>query len=52
MRHIDYGIGVLSAAVFDDWPDDRPFDLADEKAPCALGQLPCVVRPPIVFGPI
>lgn len=29
MRHIDYGIGVLSAAVFDAWPAERPFDLAD-----------------------
>jgi len=29
MRHIDYGIAVLSAQVFAPFPDDRPFDLAD-----------------------
>jgi N-acetyl-alpha-D-muramate 1-phosphate uridylyltransferase len=29
MRHIDYGIAVLSAGVFDSLPDDLPFDLAD-----------------------
>ena len=29
MRHIDYGIGVLTAAVFDTFPDNAPFDLAD-----------------------
>jgi NDP-sugar pyrophosphorylase family protein len=29
MRHIDYGIAVLSAAVFAPFPDDAPFDLAD-----------------------
>jgi NDP-sugar pyrophosphorylase family protein len=28
MRHIDYGIGVLSAAAFDRHPSDTPFDLA------------------------
>jgi N-acetyl-alpha-D-muramate 1-phosphate uridylyltransferase len=29
MRHIDYGIAVLSAAVFAPFPSDAPFDLAD-----------------------
>jgi N-acetyl-alpha-D-muramate 1-phosphate uridylyltransferase len=29
MRHIDYGIGVLTAAVFATFPDNAPFDLAD-----------------------
>jgi len=29
MRHIDYGIAVLSAAVFAPVPDDAAFDLAD-----------------------
>jgi NDP-sugar pyrophosphorylase family protein len=29
MRHIDYGIAVLRAAVFDSFPDDGAFDLAD-----------------------
>ena len=29
MRHIDYGIAVLSAAVFAPFPNDAPFDLAD-----------------------
>ena len=29
MRHIDYGIAVLSAAVFASFPDDLAFDLAD-----------------------
>ena len=29
MRHIDYGITVLTASVFADFPDNTPFDLAD-----------------------
>jgi NDP-sugar pyrophosphorylase family protein len=29
MRHIDYGISVLTAAVFAGFPDDAPFDLPD-----------------------
>jgi NDP-sugar pyrophosphorylase family protein len=29
MRHIDYGIAVLNAAVFASFPDNRAFDLAD-----------------------
>jgi NDP-sugar pyrophosphorylase family protein len=29
MRHIDYGIAVLSPAVFAAFPNDAPFDLAD-----------------------
>jgi N-acetyl-alpha-D-muramate 1-phosphate uridylyltransferase len=29
MRHIDYGIAVLNAAVFTSFPDNQPFDLAD-----------------------
>jgi NDP-sugar pyrophosphorylase family protein len=29
MRHIDYGLGVYSAAAFEAWPADEPFDLAD-----------------------
>jgi N-acetyl-alpha-D-muramate 1-phosphate uridylyltransferase len=27
MQHIDYGLGVLSAAALDDYPDKAPFDL-------------------------
>lgn len=29
MRHIDYGISVLSAGIFAGFPDNAPFDLAD-----------------------
>jgi NDP-sugar pyrophosphorylase family protein len=29
MRHIDYGLSVFKAAAFDEWPADKPFDLAD-----------------------
>jgi NDP-sugar pyrophosphorylase family protein len=29
MRHIDYGISVLTSGVFTGFPDDAPFDLAD-----------------------
>jgi NDP-sugar pyrophosphorylase family protein len=29
MRHIDYGLGVYSAAALESWPADEPFDLAD-----------------------
>jgi NDP-sugar pyrophosphorylase family protein len=29
MRHIDYGVGVLNAKVFADFPDKAAFDLAD-----------------------
>ena len=29
MRHIDYGVGVLNAAVFAPYPDNASFDLAD-----------------------
>lgn len=29
MRHIDYGVSVLTAGVFADFPDNAPFDLAD-----------------------
>ena len=29
MRHVDYGVGVLNAAVFTPYPDNVPFDLAD-----------------------
>lgn len=29
MTHIDYGLGILSASVFDPYPADIPFDLAD-----------------------
>ncbi len=29
MRHIDYGLGVLSAEVLQRWAEDEPFDLAD-----------------------
>jgi len=32
MRHIDYGIAVLNAAVFASFPDNQPFDLADVYA--------------------
>ena len=32
MRHIDYGIAVLSAEVFASFPDDPSFDLADVYA--------------------
>lgn len=29
MQHIDYGLNVFRPAALDDWPADRPFDLAD-----------------------
>ena len=29
MRHIDYGLGILSASLFSDRPADAPFDLAE-----------------------
>ena len=29
MRHIDYGLSVLKAEIFDEWPTYEPFDLAD-----------------------
>lgn len=29
MRHIDYGLGLFRASVFDEWPADQAFDLAD-----------------------
>ncbi len=29
MRHIDYGLSLFKASVFDGWPSDKPFDLAD-----------------------
>jgi MurNAc alpha-1-phosphate uridylyltransferase len=29
MAYIDYGLGIVSATVFDQYPADRPFDLAD-----------------------
>ena len=29
MRHVDYGIAVLTAAVFTSFPDHQSFDLAD-----------------------
>jgi MurNAc alpha-1-phosphate uridylyltransferase len=28
MKHIDYGLGVLSARALSAWPDDQAFDLA------------------------
>jgi MurNAc alpha-1-phosphate uridylyltransferase len=36
MRHIDYGLGVFQAALFDDVPSDRPSDLADIYAKLAV----------------
>ena len=29
MKHIDYGLGVLSSEALLPWPDGKPFDLAD-----------------------
>ena len=29
MRHIDYGLSLFKSSAFDDWPADKPFDLAD-----------------------
>jgi NDP-sugar pyrophosphorylase family protein len=29
MRHIDYGLSLFKATAFDEWPADKPFDLAD-----------------------
>jgi hypothetical protein len=29
MQHIDYGLGVLRTAVLANWPQNKPFDLAD-----------------------
>ena len=40
MRHIDYGLGVLSPAALEGWPADAPFDLADVYAGlAAAGEL-------------
>ena len=32
MRHIDYGLGILSAESLAAWPENEPFDLADVYA--------------------
>jgi len=29
MRHIDYGLSLFRASAFDQWPADKPFDLAE-----------------------
>ncbi len=29
MKHIDYGLSLFCASVFEAWPLDRPFDLAE-----------------------
>jgi NDP-sugar pyrophosphorylase family protein len=29
MQHIDYGLSLFKASAFDNWPEDKPFDLAD-----------------------
>ena len=29
MKHIDYGLGILRAEALADWPDNKPFDLAE-----------------------
>lgn len=29
MRHIDYGLSLFRASVFQEWPSDKPFDLAE-----------------------
>ena len=29
MHHIDYGLSLFKAAAFEEWPGDKPFDLAD-----------------------
>lgn len=29
MQHIDYGLGILQKAAFEEVPDDQPYDLAD-----------------------
>ena len=29
MKHIDYGLGVLSSETLSSWPDEKPFDLAE-----------------------
>ena len=29
MLHIDYGLGIFQAEVFNSWPENEPFDLAD-----------------------
>src|SRR3954467_7785511 len=40
MRHIDYGLGILSAAAFSSWPEGMAFDLADVyQALIARGEL-------------
>lgn len=40
MQYIDYGLGVISAKVFEDYPDGQPFDLADIYQKLSLkGQL-------------
>jgi NDP-sugar pyrophosphorylase family protein len=29
MRHIDYGLSLFKSSAFDEWPADKPFDLAE-----------------------
>jgi len=29
MRHIDYGLSLFKSSAFDEWPAEKPFDLAD-----------------------
>ena len=29
MRHIDYGLTLFQSSVFDEWPADQPFDMAE-----------------------
>ena len=42
MRHIDYGIAVLSPAVFASFPNDAPFDLADVYS-CLIAEMQMAV---------
>ncbi len=37
MRHIDYGLSLFKASVFEDWPPDAPFDLAEVMTKLVAG---------------
>jgi len=38
MQHIDYGLSILSAEVFEEWPDASAFDLADLQSSIAANR--------------
>lgn len=38
MRHIDYGLSLFKSPAFDQWPGDKPFDLADVMQSLVAGE--------------